>query len=54
MRGFLRIFEDMFAAVAFAEAGEHKNALDILRGSENEIYEIKKDFKKKVAAPVMS
>ena len=54
MRRFLKKIEDIFAAVAFAEAGEHKNALDILKGQENERYKIQKNFRKKMHDPVFA
>ena len=32
MKNFLKKFEDIYSAVAFAEAGEHETAREILRG----------------------
>jgi hypothetical protein len=32
MKNFLKKFEDIYSAVAFAEAGEHETAKEILRG----------------------
>ncbi len=31
MKNFLKKLEDIYSAVAFAEAGEHETAVDILR-----------------------
>lgn len=34
MKGFMKKLEDIYAAVAFAEAGEHETAREILRGED--------------------
>lgn len=44
MKSLLKKFEDIYSAVAFAEAGEHETAMDILR-------EEKRDQKRERPSP---